>query len=163
MKHFYLRADSIGHIYLAGSNDVLAANVISAIGTRMDGITLIGNEDWLQFPSLSLDQMERLGICLVGSQFIHYQSAEALDFREKYLKTHGELPSKYAYLGYETLWFAGQQLRQSGTLFQAELMQKPFVNGKLSEGFCFYHSTTNTYVPLTKLEAGAPVLINPQP
>jgi hypothetical protein len=62
--------DSIGHIFVASNNELIGANTISGVETRRDGFMIIGNENWIDFKSLSLEQLAMLNIVLIAPSYV---------------------------------------------------------------------------------------------
>ncbi|MFQ3214482.1 MAG: hypothetical protein ACJAT1_001721 [Marivirga sp.] len=144
--------DSIGHIMVATEDDkLLVFNVLSAVETRRDSVPVIGMESWVDFDQISYEQIERLGIVLVGQNFFDFTSEELAAFKSKYKDTYNILPSQFSYSGYETMRFFGQQLFDYGNYFQYGLYDKGFQKGYLYTGFDYTKSNDNQFVPLLKL------------
>ena len=144
--------DTIGHIMLASSDNLLVSNVLSAIDTRRDSIPLIGYDEWMDFNQISFDQLQRMGVIMIGQNYFDFTSAEVVDFKDSYKESYNKLPSQYSYDGYETMRFFGAKLIQYGNYFQYGLYEEGFQEGYLYFGFDYTNANDNQVVPIMKME-----------
>jgi ABC-type branched-subunit amino acid transport system substrate-binding protein/predicted negative regulator of RcsB-dependent stress response len=144
--------DTIGHILVASSDNLLVSNVLSALDTRRDSIPIIGYDEWLDFNQISFDQLQRMGVVMIGQNYFDFSSHEVAVFKEKYRKKYNKLPSQYSYDGYETMWFFGKQLIDFGNYFQYGLYNEGFQKGHLYFGFDYTNANDNQVVPIMKME-----------
>jgi hypothetical protein len=126
--------------------------VLSAIDTRRDSIPIIGYDEWLDFNQISFDQLQRMGVIMIGQNYFDFSSRQVAKFKEAYRKTYNKLPSQYSYDGYETMKFFGEQLVEFGNYFQYGLYNKGFQSGSLYFGFDYTNANDNQVVPIMKME-----------
>jgi hypothetical protein len=149
---FIIPPDSIGHIFVATNKELIAASSISGMETRGDSITLIGYEDWLDYKSLSLNQMEILDVKFIAPGYISNSNPRLQDVYQKILYTMNKSPNKYHYLGYELINFVGEMLYQHGIYFQVGLYDQEIYPGILYQGFDYSKSNDNQYIPIIGFE-----------
>jgi ABC-type branched-subunit amino acid transport system substrate-binding protein/predicted negative regulator of RcsB-dependent stress response len=144
--------DTIGHIMVAASDNLLVSNVLSALDTRRDSIPIIGYDEWLDFNQISFDQLQRMGVVMIGQNYFDFSSSAVAEFKENYRKSYNKLPSQYSYDGYETMWFFGKQLIEFGNYFQYGLYNEGFQEGHLYFGFDYTNANDNQVVPIMKMQ-----------
>ncbi len=149
---FTLQPDSIGHIFVATSSNLLANNFISMVEVRSDSIGLIGYEDWLNFSLVSYAQLERLQVDFLSPSFYNVESANYEGIKEAFVETLATEPNKYHLYGYELVWHLGQLMNQHGKYFQRGLVSGEFKPGYLMEGLKYGPYKDNQVVPITSLK-----------
>ncbi|WP_375580756.1 hypothetical protein ABWH96_06990 [Marivirga tractuosa] len=147
-----LSRDTLGHIMVASSDNLLVSNVLSGLDTRRDSIPIIGYDEWLDFNQISFDQLQRMGVIMIGQNYFDFSSHQVAEFKENYRKKYNKLPSQYSYDGYETMWFFGEQLIEFGNYFQYGLYNEGFQAGHLYFGFDYTNANDNQFVPIMKME-----------
>ena len=152
LEIFVIAPDSIGHIFVATNKELIAASAISGLETRADSITLIGYEEWLDYKSISFNQMEMLDIKFIAPGYVSNSNPKLEDVYQKILYTINKSPNKYHYLGYELINFAGEMLYQFGTYFQVGLYDHDFYPGILYEGFNYSKSNDNRHIPIIEFK-----------
>lgn len=152
LELFVIPPDSIGHIFVATNQEVIAASSISGMETRGDSITLIGYEDWLDYKSLSLNQMELLDVKFIAPGYISNSNPHLQDVYQKILHTINKSPNKYHYLGYELINFVGEMLYQHGIYFQVGLYDQEVYPGILYQGFDYSRGNDNQLIPIIEFE-----------
>ena len=144
--------DSIGHIMVATENDkLLVFNILSAVETRRDSVPVLGMESWIDFNQISFEQLERLGVSLIGQNFFDFSSENVANFKSTYKSKFNTLPSQTSYSGYESMRFFGEQLINFGNYFQYGLYNSGYQSGYLYKGFNYSNANDNQYVPILKL------------
>ncbi|GAB4237158.1 MAG: hypothetical protein Tsb0034_12160 [Ekhidna sp.] len=151
-NRFKVADDSIGHIFAATSSNLLANNFISLSEVRSDTVSIIGYDDWLDFSLVSYDQLERLGIALISTDFVDDQSPTYTEVRKKFIKKMGMPPGEYHIIGYELMMQLGKLLHERGKYFQKGLQTGEFIPGLLMEGMRYGPYNDNQVVPVVKLE-----------
>ncbi|CAM9956993.1 unnamed protein product, partial [Chrysoparadoxa australica] len=144
--------DSIGHFMVASRKSVYANNLISVVQARRDSTRIYTYGDWLDFTMTDYNQFERLGITMVEPGYIdksRYSFKEVSDRLALRFKT---LPSEYHYLGYELIWFVGQQMNAYGKYFQVGLREGRFSRGKIYEGMKYGLANDNQVVPILRFK-----------
>lgn len=150
-----LHMKSIGHVFVASEDELIVANALTALMARGDRLPMIGHESWLRKNFVSYDQLERLGVFFVAPEFIDYSSEGFMSFRKKYIDKVNNMPSRFAYVGYDLLMYFGKMMHEHGTLFQKEMQQDPFRQGVLGTGFSYLGSNDNQSVPVVKFRDSA--------
>ncbi len=152
LEIFRIAPDSIGHIFVASNRELIGASTISGIETRGDSIVIIGNESWLTFKSVSLNQLERLSVLLLAPSYISHKNAALQDVNQKLLYTLNQPPTKYHYLGYETINFVGEMLNLYGVYFQVGLRTQGIYPGVLYQGYNYMESNDNIHIPIIEFK-----------
>lgn len=144
--------DSIGHIFVATNNELIAANAISGVETRRDDILIVGNENWIDFKSLSLEQLAMLNIVLIAPSYINRDNYRLNELNTRIIAAVNKLPNKYHYTGYELIHFIGEMLDKYGVYFQTGLDKTGRIPGVIFEGFDYTEGNDNAVVPLIRFE-----------
>lgn len=150
-----LHRKNIGHVFVASEDELIVANALTALMGRGDRLPMIGHESWLRKNFVSYDQLERLGVYFVAPEFIDYSSEGFMSFRQKYIEKVNNMPSRFAYTGYDLIMYFGKMMDEHGTLFQKEMQREPFRKGMLSTGFSYLGSNDNQSVPVVKFRDSA--------
>jgi tetratricopeptide (TPR) repeat protein len=153
---FTLKRDSIGSIYVATDDPVIYTKVISGVETRGDSILIVGNESWIAQDNTTVDYgiYDRLQILLEAPNFTPSHDPVYLDFRRKYIRQHGAIPSDYARLGYDFIQFVGQALHRYGVYFQIGLAQESGTVDPLTMRYNFKNARDNQQVPYVSFQSG---------
>jgi len=157
-----IKEDSLGHIYLVSSSELVVSNMISAIEIRRDEVPLIVRDDILKFKSISLVQLERLGVRLISFNSINPEREKYRQFTKDYKNRYGKIPSHYVYMGFELIYFFGKQLYEGGTLFQ-QIFNKESKDyeGYFLNGFNYFQSNSNQYIPMLEIKESVLSIIEP--
>lgn len=148
-----LSRDTLGHIMVASSDNLLVSNVLSAVDTRRDSIPIIGFDDWLEMNQISFPQLQRMKVVMIGQNYFDFSSPEVAEFKEKYRESYNKLPSQFSYDGYETMRYFGQKLVEYGNYFQYGIYKEGFQPGYLFFGFDYTNANDNQVVPITTMES----------
>ena len=133
-EFFTLAPDSIGHVYVASSKALFASNFISALSVRADSTRLIGRGNWKEFPTLTLEEMERLGIYFIDPEYVDHTTEAFEKFRRNYMQLYKTEPSFNAIIGYEMMYYVGNMIKNFGHYFQKGNPEIGFVKGQLLQG-----------------------------
>jgi len=152
-KQFKLKLDSIGSIFVASDDPLIYTKVINSVETRGDSVMVVGQENWLEDNSVELSKFEKIKVGLASSNFSSINSKPYIQFRKKYLQTHGVLPSSYAQKGYEFLMVLGHALKAHGVYFQEGAM-KDRIPGALTLGYHMLPTHDNGIVPFISFKEG---------
>jgi len=147
-EFFYIEPDSIGHIFVASNRELLGSSAISGVETLGDTILIVGNEDWLNFKSVSLDQYDRMDIALVAPTFLDIDNPNLSLINKSLTVRTNSPPTRYNYIGYELLSFVGRMMYKHGTMFQYGLGKEGFLSGRIYPGFNYENSNDNSFVPI---------------
>ena len=151
-KRHLLAPDSVGSIYVASENKLLASSVVSAVEIRSDTIKVIGSAEWLQYRFIDYDAYERLGIVLTAPNFINTNTTIYKDLTKYFVQKYSKPPSEHHFIGYDAMMFVGKMLHNHGKYFQIGLNELPFIESILSYGFNYQHANDNQLVPIIKFE-----------
>ncbi|MEQ8925819.1 MAG: ABC transporter substrate-binding protein [Fulvivirga sp.] len=151
---YEIKLDSVGHIFVASSNDLISSKVLSAVETRGDSIVVIGSSEWLNLPVIKYDTYFKLGCMLYAPNYNREDSPEYRAFRKGYIRRHKEIPGKYAEIGYELMQLMGRGLNRHGKYFQLGWRDEGFVEGHLTAGFNYTNSNDNLVLPLLQFDEG---------
>lgn len=159
-ERFYLAPDSIGHLFVASSNAVTAANVVGGVEIRGDKLPIIGLGDWLNFNVITLDQFERLGIALIHPNHIKYESESYYHISKHLSETYRQPPSINHFTGYDLIWFTGTLLESYGVYFQTGLQNGTKISGRVFHTFQYGFARDNQLVPIVKLKDSSLQIVN---
>ena len=157
---FVMVPDSIGFVYGASSNQLIATNIISGVETRSDHTAIIGNEDWLDVSQLSPEQFDRLNIVLAAPGFIDTDNPEREKINNLIIAKIHATPDKYHYLGYEMITYIGTMLNKYGSPFLAGLKKEGFYKGKIFYGFDYSNGQDNNIVPVIRSVGDKFIIVN---
>ncbi|MEM8939941.1 MAG: hypothetical protein AAGC64_11390 [Bacteroidota bacterium] len=151
-ERFKVKEDSIGHILVASSSNLLANNFISLSEVRNDTIGIIGYKDWLEFSTVSYNQLERLGIAFISPDLHNRSTPFYEELRNSFIASIGREPGEYHLIGYELIYQLGYLLKEHGRYFQRGLRGGKVMPGKVMYGLRYETFHDNQIVPITKLE-----------
>lgn len=143
--------DDLTHIYIASQDELLVANILSAIQIKRLRPCIIGDEIWLKKSIVTTEQLEQLCINFVAPAYIDYSKESLHDFRKNFYAQFGVYPNYYATLGYDTMYFLGKMLFQYGTYFQKH-WKKDTVAGQAFAGFAYGGQHDNQHVPIIRFQ-----------
>lgn len=152
--------DSIGHIFVAAGEQLIASNTISGIDTRGDAIPLLTLEDWLDYETMSFEQLERLNVHFIAPEFIEYATESMESFKDLFIEKTATLPSSNAILGYDIMHYTGYMLHTYGKYFQTGFNQEGFRQANFLQGFDFTNSQSNTIIPIIHFEEAELIKVN---
>ncbi len=158
------RADSLknkpGHLFVASSDELIVANVITALEMRGDKLPVIVTEDWLDLKFVSFEQLERLQVKFVAPGYVDFDKEAVKDFKEAYSEKTNLLPTEFAYMGYDMMLYFGNLLFEHGTYFQEAFNGEEFTEGRIFPGYIFNEANNNQYVPIIQFNNSSLQLVN---
>lgn len=143
----------VTHVFVASSDQVVAANVISSLEIIGLDIPVLTTGDWLGFNLLTIDQFERRKVHFIYSDFIDYRKKSVLNFRESYKEDMHSFPTTFAFQGYDMMYFFGKMLHSYGTFFTPGLQKESFNKGINLPGFMYEDGNSNSFVPIVKFSS----------
>ncbi|OJW72254.1 MAG: hypothetical protein BGO68_05925 [Candidatus Amoebophilus sp. 36-38] len=152
--------DDLTHIYIASQDDLIVANVLSAIQIRKLKPFIIGDEAWLKKSSVTLDQLQHLKIHFIAPEYIDYNQESLHSFRRSFYDQFGMYPNYYAEIGYDMMLFLGKSLYQYGTYFQKHWGDTAFP-GQIFSAFSYGKHHDNQHIPIIKFQKSKFVICNP--
>jgi len=151
-RQFKLKLDSIGSVFVASDDPLIYTKVINSVETRGDSILVIGQESWIEDNSVDLAKFEKIKAVFASPNYSAINEKPYLEFRKRYLHTHGILPGPYAQKGYECVMVLGRALKKYGVYFQKGL-EVEGVQGALTSGYQMTPARDNgrvSFVSFTK-------------
>jgi hypothetical protein len=136
------------HIFVASSELAVAGSVISVLKTSMIDIPLFIDKDWLKLDQIDMNDFMDRSVFFIYTDYI--SPLKDKEFVKKYINRTNILPSEYAYVGYESLYFFGKTMHKYGVNFQSQLQKERFREGKVMIGQNFYGANDNQLVPLLR-------------
>src|SRR5690606_16584538 len=76
--------DGLGHLFVATSDELIVANVITALEMRSDKLPVVVTEDWLDLKFVSFEQLERLQIKFVAPGYVDFEKEAVKEFVDRY-------------------------------------------------------------------------------
>lgn len=140
--------DTTAHIFVASSELAVAGSVISVLKTSMIDIPLFIDKDWLKFDQIDMNDFMDRSVFFIYTDYI--SPLKSKEFIKKYINKTNLLPSEYAYVGYESLYFFGKTMYKYGINFESQLQKERFRDGKVMIGQNYYGSNDNQLVPLLR-------------
>lgn len=160
LEQLVIGKDSIGSIYVASDNRLLASSVVSAVEIRGDSIAVIGSGKWLDYKFIDYSAYERLGITLVAPNYIVNTDTTYQYINDYFIDKYSIPASKHAYYGYDLMMLTGKNLYKHGVYFQKALYNKPYTNGTLITAYSYLNANDNQYVPLLQFKNSIIEVIN---
>jgi tetratricopeptide (TPR) repeat protein len=159
-KEFTLKKDSVGSIFVASDDPLIYTKVLSGVETRNDNILVLGSENWMEQTAFDIEKFETLNIRLAAPNFTPTSDPRYQLFLRKFIKTHGRIPSVYAKMGYELMWFMGHQLKENGVYFQEAFNEHTTLPGYLIDAYNFQFERNNQFVHFIGFDEGTLKIID---
>ncbi|MDP5121049.1 MAG: ABC transporter substrate-binding protein [Spirosomaceae bacterium] len=113
--------------------------------------TAASSFDFSSFPLKMLEQ----DIYIIYPEFIDTESSEVENFKDLYVSKMGELPTYYAYLGYDIALYYSRILRNGKENFKSQMNMIEYTQGYTLSGFDYTNdSKSNKLIPIIKYENG---------
>lgn len=142
----------VNHLFVASAEAGVAANVVSALEMTRLPLPVFTRSEWLSFPMLSFEQLERRKINFIFPEFLDYNDPDVNNFKNNYIKDKKIYPSPFAFIGYELMNYFGNTLKQFGPSFGEDLRKRGVVPGEVLAGIDYIYSNDNSFVPIVKIE-----------
>ncbi len=147
------------HIFISTSEEAVALNLISATQAARRILPIIAPEAWLSFEQIPYEKYQQAEVYFFSSNYVR-TNKDAKNFQKEYITRSNMMPSKFAYLGYEMMYYFGKILSKYGINFQNTIKQVDYDKGKMMIGFDFKDSNDNQCVAITKFKEGALEVVN---
>ena len=141
-------------VYVASDQELVITNTVSAVVMAAGPYTLMGNDAWLDISTISYDQLEDLDTYLLNASYMDYSSKQIRNFQQAYRQKYFTVPDKYAYAGYDMMYFIGQMLNRYGIYFQEFFTENKPVKSLFFQGYNYYQSNDNQLIPIVRFEEG---------
>ncbi|MHA7877578.1 MAG: ABC transporter substrate-binding protein [Bacteroidota bacterium] len=151
--------DGLTHLYVASKDELIVANLLSAVETLQHPPCIIGHESWLQHNLFTFDQLKQHRLFFVAPNHITYEKASLHKFRNSFYDRFAQYPNTYACIGYEMMLLGGRMLAQYGTYFQKH-WEKAFYQGAIFQGAAYGTHHDNQHVPIVRFHKGQFVICN---
>ena len=148
---FVMAPDSIGHIFVASGEEVIASTVISAVEARPDTILIIGEYSWLDHHYTDFNVLEKIGVIMLADNYFKTGSYIYEEFKEYYLKDHRVYPSRNSIIAYDMTLFLGRSLNKYGKYFQGGLRTEGYEMMNLKTGYDYSRGNYNHHVPIVRV------------
>jgi len=158
----YLRSKgkSRGHLFVCSTDHSLAASIVTALEVTKSHVPVFVTEEWFQFPDVTLEQYENSGVYFMLPQFIDSDGLYISDFRKDYYQEMQLIPSRYAYIGYETAHFFGNILKRFGTNFYQRIHTLEPEAGVLLPQLDYQEGNANQFSPICRFINGKLQMVN---
>jgi hypothetical protein len=151
-EDFGIKADSIGYVFVASEDHMLASQVLSAAVIRADSMTILGPDRWLETRLLDLDALERQRIYLYSGNYFDVHHPYFKRVRDAYVKRQVQSPTKYVFQGFDLMWFTGNSLLEYGIYWQQGYREKGPIRGIFTDFYDYTKSNDNTEVTILKMQ-----------
>jgi tetratricopeptide (TPR) repeat protein len=151
---FTLKRDSIGSVFVASDDELIFTKVISSIDRRADSVIIVGQDTWIDKPSMDLDKFERLHIMMTSPGYTDVFSGAYQNFRRRYAGAYGVMPSPLTKVGFECMMMIGKGLKEYGSGFISGFQTAGEVPGALGRVYRYEESQCNKEVPFVIFENG---------
>jgi ABC-type branched-subunit amino acid transport system substrate-binding protein len=125
-------------------------------------VTLIGNDSWFDITSITYEQLEELGVHFLSPGYTEHRRRSVENFEKAYRKKYNAVPSKYAYAGYDAMYYIGQMLQEYGTYFQEFYTDDKPVKSLLFAGYNYHEAQDNQMVPIIRFQDGVLREVQPE-
>lgn len=143
------------YVYIASSDVVIGRTSLSALQNLLFEGIVFGSSKWLEVPQMSYTRMEISNVHFVNPLHYDEESEAAKKFTSNYVKKVKLLPSKYAFMGYETMSYFGSLLNNYGMAFPRAIHQENNkVTGALFKGIHYRGGNDNQQISILKFEDG---------
>lgn len=157
-KQFTMKLDSIGSIFVASDDPLIYTKVVNSVETRGDSILVIGQESWLEDGAINPTKLEKVKVIFSSPNFTFVTDKPYLQFRNKYIHTHGIIPGLYSQKGYEFAMMIGHAFKKYGVHFQ-EGLTKEKLSGVIAQGYQMQPAKDNGVVPFVSFKNGRLVIV----
>lgn len=151
---------SLGHIFLASSNDEDGSRVLEALNKRHVNGPLIATASAFDVYKDPGSTFTRRELYLLYPDFIDATREPVIAFQEQYLAKRNTIPSVFASEGYDMMLFFGRQLARNGAAFKNRATLRTDADDYLLSGFDYSQGNDNQIVPIVKFDEGRLVKIN---
>ena len=160
IEKFYIKEDSIGHVFVSSKNSLFASNIISAVDIRNDTISVLGFDDWLKFNVISINQFQDLDISMLSPSFFNSLDEDYKFIEEYFINNFRRKLSNNFIVGVELINMIIDINKSYGKYFQFGLRNEKLIRGKISEGSSYIRANDNQIVPVIKVVESDIVKIN---
>jgi ABC-type branched-subunit amino acid transport system substrate-binding protein len=146
------RSDST-HIFICARQPAVAVSVVSALLSSKRVLPAITTQDWLNYDLLSYEQLQLARMHFIMPDFVRETPAKTR-FDKLIVERTNMVPSKFSYIGYESVYFFGKMLHKYGVNFQQFLAQESPAEGIMMPGFDFRNGRENIRAAICTFNGG---------
>lgn len=154
-----IRQDTSKFVYIASSNVALGRTSLSALRNILFEGVIIAPSRWIDIPQLSYTRLEAANVYFVDPNYYDDESQAAKQFTSQYIQKIKVLPTKFAFMGYESMSFFGRALYEYGTGFVSDIHTKTKVKSYLYQEINYQGGNDNQSIQLLKFENGELILV----
>jgi len=147
------------HVFVCTDDENKALNLISAMRSANRGFPILAQRNWLDFTQISFEQLEQQRVHIIMTDYV-IKNRASQEFQREYISRTNIFPSRFAYMGYEMLYYFGKIMAKHGYNFQDALKQTNYEKGRTMAGFNFYNSNDNHCITICRFNDGDFEVIN---
>lgn len=155
-----LADDTIPHVFVSSSDPVVASNVISALQNLKSRSVIFAPDAWLNYSQFSFEQLEKMKVHFVHPRYIDEDAYGYRKFRSNYVKKMNLVPSLYACLGYESMYFFGKNLHKYGSGLYVKIHEEAAQKGKIFPVLDYQKGNDNSFAPILRFKNGSLKMLN---
>lgn len=140
------------HACVLSTDEIVAATVISALEKSMNTMPVIARAEWLQLSTLNLEQLQKRNIHFIYPEYVYGNEIMVENFKMNFVLRYNILPTPYAYMGFDMMYYLGHVLKDYGTDLKLGLAKTSNHKGIFMPYLNFANSYTNRYTPIVKFE-----------
>lgn len=118
-------------IFVPTTDQTFITNLFSELTTTLNkkshqeySVTLLGLEEWMSFENIDLPYFQTLNVHYCSARFINEEDSLVSSFVNKYVKQHETYPSKNTFLGFDLMYYLGNNLINNGTMFSSNALRE---------------------------------------
>ncbi|MGB0882766.1 MAG: LysM peptidoglycan-binding domain-containing protein [Vicingaceae bacterium] len=111
-------------IYVPTTDQTFVTKLFSLLTTTLNKkqfkdyrITLLGLEEWMSFENIDLPYFQKLNVHYCSTRFINTEDSLVQNFTKDYFDINKVFPSDNTFLGFDLVYFLGNNLIQNGTMY----------------------------------------------
>ena len=141
-------------IFLASGKASSYTSLIKTIDESEIKVPVLCHADILE--DIDFEYIDRDYVYMLYPRYIDKSRAEAIKFETDFTAKHNIIPSVYAYMGYDLMYYIGQLYKKYGKKAASKMRSTKFDEGLTSEGIYFSEQGyDNKVVPIVHVEEGA--------
>jgi hypothetical protein len=142
------------HIFIAAMPDEIR-NMIQYVKKEKNSAPIFTAASSFDFSTFPLSLL-RQDIYIIYPEFVDFESTEVKHFKDLYVTKMGELPTYYAYLGYDIGLYYSRILKNGKDNFMSQMNMIQYTQGYTLSGFDYTNgSKSNQLIPIIKYENGS--------
>jgi outer membrane protein assembly factor BamD (BamD/ComL family) len=142
------------HIFIAAMPDEIR-NMIQYVKKEKNPAPIFTAASSFDFSTFPLSLL-RQNIYIIYPEFVDFESTEVKNFKDLYVTKMGELPTYYAYLGYDIGLYYSRILKNGKDNFISQMNMIQYTQGYTLSGFDYTNSSkSNQLIPIIKYENGS--------